>query len=38
MDYKESETTVQTKKQDPYRACAVYEGVCVCEQTFIGET
>ena len=30
MDYKESETTFQTKKLE---STDIYEGLCVCEET-----
>ena len=35
MDYKESETTFQTKKLE---STFIYEGLCVCEETQFGET
>ena len=36
MDYKESQTTFQTKKQES--TSIIYEGVCISEQAYIGET
>ena len=38
MDYKESQTTFKLKSRNPHPSCVIYEGVCVCEQTYIGET
>ena len=38
MDYKESETTFKLKCRNPHLASVIYEGVCVYEQTYIGET
>ena len=39
MDYKESETNFQTKNQEKlHPKCVICEGVCVCEQTYIGKT
>ena len=38
MDYKESPTTFKLKSRNPHPSCVIYEGVCVCEQTYIGET
>ena len=26
------------KSRNPHPVCVIYEGVCVCEQTYIGET
>ena len=37
MDYKESQTTFKLKSWNPHPSCVIYEGVCVCEQTYISK-
>ena len=38
MNYKETETTIQTEKQESTSSIVIYERVSVCEQIYIAET
>ena len=35
---KKIEQLFKLKSNNPHPSCVIYEGVCVCEQTYIGET
>ena len=38
MDYKQNETIFQTKKYEWTPSFVIYDGECICEQTYISET
>ena len=35
---KKIEQLFKLKSNNPHPSCVIYEGVCVCKQTYIGET